>query len=70
MRQHGSSFIGHVKNITMTFLTLVVFKRSIRLLALQLVVIPAHILRKMNIDIFYSMSGFRVKKFEGVVRGR
>jgi hypothetical protein len=70
MRQHGSSFIGHIKNITMTFLTLVVFKRSIRFLALQLVVVPTHIFRKMNKDIFYSMSRFCIKKFEGVMGSR
>jgi len=70
VRQHGSSFVGHIKNITMTFLALVVFKRKIRLLALQLMVVPAHILCKMNKDIFYSMRRFRIKKFEGVVGSR
>ena len=70
VRQHGSSFVGHVENVTMTFLTLIVLKRKIGLLALQLMVVPSHIFCEMNKDIFYSMSGFCIKKFKGVMGSR
>jgi hypothetical protein len=68
--QHGAPFIWNIKNIAMAFLTLVVGERGIGFFFLQCMVIPARILCKMNVDVFNAVSGFGVKKVEGIMRGR
>jgi len=68
--QHGASFIGDVKNIAVAFLALVVGERGIGFFFLQRMVVTVRALCQMNVDVIDAVSGFGIKKVEGVVRGR
>ena len=68
VRKHGTTLVGNVKEITMTFLALVIVERGIGLLPLFFVVIFA--LKKMDEDVLGTVKGFGIKKVKGVVRSR
>jgi hypothetical protein len=68
--QHSASFVWDVKNIAVALLALIVGEIRIGFFFLQCVVIVAHILGKMNIDVFNAVGGFSIKKVEGVMRSR
>lgn len=68
--EHGAPFIRDVQNISMAFLALLVFKRSVGDLALLFVIVGIGALSKVNDDIFNAVGGFSVKEIKGVMGGR
>ena len=70
MCEHRPSFVGDVKNIAMAFPALLIREGRICLSPLQCMVVFAHVLGKMNKDIFYAVGGFRKEKIECVMWGR
>jgi hypothetical protein len=58
-----------MKDVAMAFPALLIFKRSVSLLLLQGMIISAHVLCKMNVNIFDTVYRFGVKKIECIVRG-
>ena len=70
MCQHGPPFVRYIKNVAMTFLALLILKGSVGLFFLQSMIVKAHVLCKMNINIFEAVHGFGVEKIDSIVRGR
>jgi hypothetical protein len=68
VRKHGTTFVWNIKEITMAFLTLVIFERGIGLLPLFFVVILA--LKKMNKNVFSAVPGFGIEEIKGIMRSR
>ena len=67
--QHGSPLVGDMQNGAMALPALLIFKGGIGFLALELVVVLAHVLGEMDNDILDSMERFGKKEIEGVMGG-
>jgi len=70
MCQHGTTFVRYIKNVAMAFLALFIFERGVGLFLLQGMIIKAHVLCKMDVNIFEAVHGFGVEKIDSVMRGR
>lgn len=68
VRQHGAPFIRNIEDISMAFLTLLIFKAVIGFLPVFFVIII--VCEKMKHQVLETMKGFGIKEFEGILRGR
>jgi len=66
--QHGSTFVGNVQQVAVTFLALIILEGGVSYLTIFLVIVSA--LGKMDDDVLDAVPGFCIEKLEGVVRGR
>ena len=65
--QHGTAFVWDIEKIAMTFLALVVGKRSVSLLPLFVVIIL--FLKEVDENVLGTMKGLGIEELEGVMRG-
>ena len=66
--EHGPSFVWDIKDISMAFLALFIFKRGIGSLAVLFMIIG--FLSKMNNDILDAMHGLGIEEVVGIMGGR